>query len=236
MNATKKQAHLAGLLYLLASITAPFAWIYVPSKLIVKGDAATTADHIGNSETLFRFGIVSELTGLIIFIFVVLALYRLFKPVSEKHAVAMAVLLLISLPISFVGVVHEMAALIVVSGPSFLSAFDRPHLDSLSYLFLRLHGQGIIVAQIFWGLWLFPFGALVIRSGFIPRFLGYLLFIAAVGNIASSVASLLPYAAPFLDPFASKLAFGELPIIFWLLIWGAKNQGSVRQPIPAGAP
>jgi hypothetical protein len=221
MNATKKQAHLAGLLYLLASITAPFAWIYVPSKLIVRGDAATTADHIRNSETLFRLGIVSELTGLIIFIFVVLALYRLFKPVSEKHALAMAILLLISLPISFVGVVYEIAARLVVSGPSFLSAFDQPHLDSLSYLFLRLHGQGIVVAQIFWGLWLFPFGVLVIRSGFIPRFLGYLLFIAALGNVASSASSLLPNAS-FLEPFASKLAFGELPIILWLLIWGAK--------------
>jgi hypothetical protein len=234
MNATRKQARIAGLLYLLASITAVFVWIYVPSKLIVKGDATATANHIRDSETLFRLGVGTELTGLVIFVFVVLALYRLFKPVSEQNALGMAVLLWISLPISFVGVVHEMAALIVAGRPSFLSALDQPHLDSLSYLFLRLHAQGIIVAQIFWGLWLFPFGTLVIRSGFIPRFLGYLLFIAAIGNIASSVASLLPDAAPFLDPVARKLALGELPIIFWLLIWGAKDQGFARQSIPAG--
>src|SRR5438034_1649081 len=98
MNSTKKQARFAGLLYLLASLPAPFALIYVPGKLIVPGDAVATADHIRASETLFRLGIASELTFFIIFIFVVLALYRLFKAVNGKHALAMAVLLLVSHP------------------------------------------------------------------------------------------------------------------------------------------
>ena len=225
MNSIKKQARIAGLLYLLASIPAPFAWVYVPSKLIVTGDATATANHIRASETLLRLGIGSELTGLIIFIFVVLALYRLFKPVSEKHALAMATLLLISLPISLVGVVNEIGALIVVSGANFLSAFDQRQLDTLAYLFFRLHGQGITVAEIFWGLWLFPFGILVIRSGFIPRFLGYLLFIAGVGYVAESFISLiLPSYRQLVSQFAMLLTAAELPIIFWLLIWGAKDQ------------
>ena len=146
----RKQARIAGLLYLLASIPAFFAWVYVPNKLIVTGDATATANRVRASETLLRLSIGSELIGLIVFIFVVLALYQLFKPVSEKHALAMATLLLISLPISFLSVVNEMAALIVVSGASFLSAFDQPQLDTLAYLFFRLHGQGLVVAQIFW--------------------------------------------------------------------------------------
>jgi Domain of unknown function (DUF4386) len=228
----KKQARIAGLLYLLASIPAFFAWVYVPNKLIVTGDATATANHVRASETLLRLGIGSELIGLIVFIFVVLALYQLFKPVSEKHALAMATLLLISLPISFLSVVNEMAALIVVSGASFLSGFDQPQLDTLAYLFFRLHGQGLIVSQIFWGLWLFPFGVLVIRSGFIPRFLGYLLFIAGVGYIANSFAALLlPTHRLVVARFADILQMAELPIIFWLLIWGAKDQ-PVDQPHP----
>src|SRR6267143_1925559 len=134
----KKRARVAGFLYLLASIPAFFAWVYVPNKLIVTGDATATANHVRASETLLRLSIGSELFGLIVFIFVVLALYQLFKPVSEKHALAMATLLLISLPISFLSVVNEMAALIVVSGASFLSGFDQPQLDTLAYLFFRL--------------------------------------------------------------------------------------------------
>src|SRR6266446_121532 len=231
----KKQGRIAGLLYMLASILAIFAWVYVPNKLIVTGEATATANHVRASETLLRLSIGSELIGLIVFIFVVLALYQLFKPVSQKHALAMATLLLISLPISFCSVVSEMAALIVLSGASFLSGFDQRQLDTLAYLFFRLHGQGLVVAQIFWGLWLFPFGVLVIRSGFIPRFLGYLLFIAAIGYIANSLAALLlPAQRHIVAQFADILQMAELPIIFWLLIWGAKAQSLGEQhPDPA---
>jgi hypothetical protein len=223
MNSTKKKARVAGLLYLLASIIGFFCLAYVPGKLIVSGDATATANRIRASETLLRLGIASELIAFTIFIFVVLALYRLFKAVSEKHAVAMATLLLISIPISLLNLLNEIAALVLVSGASFLSAFEKGQLDALAYMFLRLHGQGFIVAQVFWGLWLFPFGILVIRSGFIPRFLGYLLFIAASGYLASSFTSLLlPSYRHLVDQFAMVLEAGELPIIFWLLIWGAK--------------
>jgi hypothetical protein len=212
-------------MYLLASLPAPFALIYVPSSLIVSGDATTTANHIRASENLFRLGIATELFGFIMFIFVVLALYRLFKGVNEKQALAMAILLLISLPISLVNALNDIAALILLSGADFLSVFETRQLDALAYVFVRLHGQGFVVAQIFWGLWLFPFGILVIQSGFIPRVLGYSLFIAGSGNVASSFTSLLPLPyAPVVDRIASVLTAAELPIIFWLLIWGAKDQ------------
>ena len=212
-------------MYLLASLPAPFALIYVPSSLIVSGDATATANHIRASENLFRLGIATELFGFIMFIFVVLALYRLFKGVNEKQALAMAILLLISLPISLVNALNDIAALILLSGADFLSVFETRQLDALAYVFVRLHGQGFVVAQIFWGLWLFPFGILVIQSGFIPRVLGYSLFIAGSGNVASSFTSLLPLPyAPVVDRIASVLTAAELPIIFWLLIWGAKDQ------------
>src|SRR6266566_8997888 len=231
MNSIKKQARFAGLLYLLASIVGCFGLIYVPGKLIVRGDATATANHIRASETLFRLGIATELFGFTMFIFVVLALYRLFKGVNEKHALAMAILLLVSIPISLLNVLNDIAALILVSGADFLSVFDKGQLDALAYLFLRLHGQGFVVAQIFWGLWLFPFGILVIRSGFIPRFLGVLLFVAGSGYLASSFTSLLlPSYASIIDRFTSVLTAGELPIIFWLLIWGARDQPLDEQP------
>src|SRR6266478_2497270 len=234
MNSTKKQARVAGLLYLLASIIGFFCLAYVPGKLIVSGDATATANRIRASETLLRFGIVSELIAFTIFIFVALALYRLFKAVNGKHALAMAILLLVSIPISLLNVLNEIAALILVSGAGFLSAFEKGQLDALAYLFLRLHGQGFVVAEIFWGLWLFPFGVLVIRSGFVPRFLGYLLFIAGFGYVADSFTSLFPSSyAPIIDRFTSVLTAAELPIIFWLLIWGAKDQPlNERHPNP----
>jgi hypothetical protein len=225
MISLKKQARVAGLLYFLGGLTAPFSLIYVPRALVVPGDATATANHVRASESVLRMGIASELIVAIMFIFVPLALYRLFKGVNEKHAVAMATLLLISVPISLLNVLNDIAALVLVSGASFLSVFVKSQLDALAYLFLRLHGQGLFVSEIFWGLWLFPFGMLVIRSGFIPRVLGVLLFIAGSGYLLASLTSLLlPAYAHRVGPFALALEIGELPIMLWLLIWGAKEQ------------
>ena len=125
----------------------------------------------------------------------------------------------------FVNVLNEIAALILVGGAGFLSVFEKPELDALAYLFLRLHDQGITVVSIFWGLWLFPFGMLVIRSGFIPRLFGVLLIIAGVAHVAGSLASLvLPAYAHLVSQVGGPLALGEVPIVFWLLIWGAKTR------------
>jgi hypothetical protein len=234
-NEVKKQARLAGLLYLLASLPAPFGLIYVPSKLIVLNDATATANNIRASESLLRLGIGCELLSSIIFILVVVALYRLFKPVNETHALAMMILILVSIPISLLSVVNEVVALIVVSGADFLSVFDTGQLNTLAYILMRLHSRAILVAEIFWGLWLIPFGILIIQSRFIPRILGYLLFLAALGYLASSVTFLLlPGYGPVVDKLATKLTLCELPIILWLLIWGARVQPT-SEPISAAA-
>lgn len=227
MDSNKRTARLAGLLYLLASIPGAFALLYVPGRLVVPGDAAATADRIRSSAGLLRMGIAAELIGFGLFIWVALVLYRLFQPVSPRHALAMMVLFLVSAPISFFNIVNEIAALDLAGagGANFLSVVDAHQRDALALLFLNLHDAGNMVAQIFWGLWLFPFGICVMRSGFIPRFLGVLLLIAAPGYVASSVGELvLPRYAPAIGKVTSVLTLAELPIIFWLVIWGAKPQ------------
>ena len=227
MNSTKKTARIAGLLYLLASIPGIFCLIYIPSHFIVSGDAAATASKIAASEFVFRLGILSEVAGFIGFIFVVRALYRLFAGVSKAHASLMATLILVSIPISLLNVLNETAALELIRGGDFLSVFDKPQRDALAFLFLHLHFDGIIVAQVFWGLWLIPFGILVFKSGFLPRILGVLLIIACFGYLANSIVSLglLPHVV---SRTVGQLTICELPIIFWLLIVGAKDQ-----PLPA---
>jgi hypothetical protein len=225
MNSPKKQARVAGVLYLLMALTAPIGLIYVPSTLIVPGDAAATANHVRASEWLLRVGIGSELFHQTVGFFLALTLYRLFKAVDEKYAVTMVALSLVSVPIVFLNVLNEIAALVLVSGADFLSAFAKGQLDALALFFLRMHGQGIIVAGIFWGLWLFPFGILVIRSGFIPRVLGVLLVISGASYLASSSTSLLlPQYAHVVGHVTMVLGAGELPMMVWLLIWGARVQ------------
>jgi Domain of unknown function (DUF4386) len=236
MSEIQRQARRAGWLYLLVGLSAPFGLIYVPGRLIVSGNATLTADHIRASEFLLRAGIASELFHQAVFIFLVLALYQLLKQVDESQARLMVILgALVSVPIVFMNVVYELAALALVSGSDYLSVFNEGQLDAWAYMFLRMHGQGIIVAGIFWGLWLFPFGVLVIRSGFIPRLLGWLLILAGIGNLAGSCTSILfPAYRQLIDPLVMILQCGELPVLVWLLFWGGRAKLPGARILPVG--
>jgi len=225
MNSTKKAARVAGLLYFVFSLFGVFGLLYVPSVIIVHGDAAATTHNILARELLFRSGIVSNLIGQTGFIFVALALYRLFKGVDKNLASLMVTLFVVSVPIAMLNELNQIAALTLLRGDHFLSGFQKPQLESLAMLFLDLHGSGFLIAEIFWGLWLVPFGVLVYKSGLLPRILGVLLIVACFGNLAESFTSLLlPRYEHFVYRFTGILTAGELPIIFWLLIRGAKDQ------------
>jgi hypothetical protein len=225
MNSTKKTARIAGFLYLLLALTGAFSILYVPSTLIVFGDAAATAEKIASSELLFRAGILSGVVSHVIFVLLVWLLYQLLREISRKQAMLMVTLVVIGVATGFVNTINQLGALIALSGADFLSTFDESELDALAYLFIRLHSHGIQIIQIFWGLWLFPFGLLVYRSRFIPKILGVLLIIAGVGYLLGTITFLiLPQYQSALSTLITLLEMGELPIILWLLIVGVKAQ------------
>jgi hypothetical protein len=225
MRTIQQQARHAGVLYFVMGLIAPIGLLVVPDAIVISGDATATAENIRESGELLRLGIATDLVHQVIAIFLVLALYPLFKPVSVTLARQLVVLgALVSVPIVFFNTLNYLAALSLTSGADFLSVFGQPELDALAYLFMRLHARGLTVASVFWGLWLFPFGLLIIRSGFIPPLFGYLLFIAGFGYLASATSILvLPELSPFVSKFAMLLYTCELPIIFWLLIRGARG-------------
>ncbi len=131
---------------------------------------------------------------------------------------------LVSVPIVFLNALNDVAALTLVSDATWLAPFDPGQRDALAYLFVRLHARGITVVSIFWGLWLFPFGLLVMRSRFIPKLLGVLLLLAGAGYVAGSFATLvLPDVADRVRAVTGILGFGELPIMVWLAFWGARG-------------
>jgi Domain of unknown function (DUF4386) len=150
MDARKRTARIAGLLYLLLSIPAPVRLVYIPSVLRVAGDAAATARNMAAHETLFRFGIFSDLLAAILTLFTTLALYRLLKEVDHPLAALMVILGgLMVVPIHFLNTLNDAATLLLVRGADFLSAFGKPQLDALAKLFLQLHHHGVVISEIF---------------------------------------------------------------------------------------
>ncbi|MBZ5689243.1 MAG: DUF4386 domain-containing protein [Acidobacteriia bacterium] len=223
MSFMKNPGRFAGLLYVLTSIIGFFAMGYVPGKVIVHGNAAATASNISAHETLFRLGIAGGLVGQAAFIFVALALYDLLKGVSRRHASLMLLLIVVSVPIAFVNELNSIAALVLVRGADFLSVLDKTQREVLAMLFVKLHGQGFVVAEMFWGLWLFPLGLLVYRSRFLPRFLGVWLGLAGVAWVVLSLTGiLLPQYQDKVDKYLQPAIIGEIVFMLWLLIMGAR--------------
>jgi hypothetical protein len=223
MNSAKNPGRWVGLLYLLVSIPGAFALVYVPHKLIVHGNATATASNIAASESLFRAGIACNLISEILFMWVVVALYDLLKRIDQRHASLMLGLFVVSVPIALFNELNSIAALILIRGADFLSVFEKPQRDALAMLFLNLHGRGFVIAEIFWGLWLFPLGLLVYRSGLFPRVLGILLMLNCFTYVVNSFMSLLlPLCAEVVSRWIKPLGFGELIFMFWLLIMGVK--------------
>jgi Domain of unknown function (DUF4386) len=223
MNSSANPGRFVGLLYAVISIPGAFALIYVPTKVIVQGNAAATASNIVAHETLFRFGIASELISQILFMWVALALYDLLKGVNQRRASLMLALIVVSIPIALLNELNALAALILARGADFLSVFDESQRDALAMLFISLHNRGFDIAEIFWGLWLFPLGLLVYRSGFFPRILGVLLMISCCAYVADAfVPVVLPQYVTAVSRWTSPLRLGELIFMIWLLIRGAK--------------
>lgn len=230
MSSTHNPGRVAGLWYLLLIVIGPLRLIYVPSKLFVDGNATATVNNIAAHEWLFRFGIVGDLVCAVILIFLVLAFYRLFKGV-DQHLAVLVVIFGGVMPalINFVGVVSDAAALMVVRGGDFLSVFDQPQRDALAMLFLRLRDHQNTAAEILWGVWLFPLALLVYRSRFLPRFLGVWLAIGGFAYVILSLTGeLLPQYQGKVFTYSQPAFFGELAIMLWLVIKGARPPADAR--------
>jgi Domain of unknown function (DUF4386) len=226
MTSTHNPGRVAGLWYLLLCIVGPLRLIYIPTKLFVHGDAAATVNNIAAHEWLFRFGIVGDLFGAVVLIFLVLAFYRLFKDVDQYLAMLVVILGgVMPALLYFVNVVSDSAALMIARGANFLSVFDKPQRDALVVLLLRLHDAQNTAAEMLWGLWLLPLGILVYRSRFLPRFLGVWLVINGFAYVALCLTGeLFPQYSNQAFLMSQPALFGELAFMLWLVIRGSKPQ------------
>ncbi|WP_070138405.1 DUF4386 domain-containing protein [Crocinitomix algicola] len=209
MNNQIKLARQAGWLYFLLIPFGVFGILYIPHHFFVENDIKATIDNIKACELLFRFGIISAIITQLIQIAAVLALFKLLKDVHKHAAIIMLVSILVAVPIALLNELNFFAV---------LESLDNPQLVRL---FINLHETGVFIAQIFWGIWLFPMGWLVYRSQFIPKWIGILLMIACFGYLIDSFVEFLNYDLGFV---LSEITFlGEPALVFYLIIKGIKK-------------
>ncbi|MDP1764086.1 MAG: DUF4386 domain-containing protein [Sediminibacterium sp.] len=224
IDSLKKTARLAGLLYLIWVITGIYAIFYISPQIIVQGDAVTTAKNMLSNEFLFRTGIINDIISNTIWVFLALALYRLFKQVNERQAKLLVALVIVQIPAVFFIEAFNITSLMIFKG-EILKTFELGQRQDLAMLFLKINDYGTLILEMFWGLWLLPFGQLVYKSGFIPRILGVFLILDGVALIMQCFTSLLlPEYQTLVKQFGMPFwILGEISIMLWLLIKGVKN-------------
>jgi hypothetical protein len=233
MNDLKATARRAGFLYLVTVLSGPFVLLYVPGKIYVAGDASATPANLLAHETLFRSAIVVGLIGELCFLGAVLFLHRLLKDVDRTLALLMVLLIFLVAPVGLVGTANEVATLTVIHG-SYLSAFEPAQRDALATLLLELDRHGVVVSELFWGLWLLPLGLLIWQSRFLPRWLGAWILANGLAYVAIAATGMLaPRSLETLTRLATPLLFGEVALMLWLLVVGARTPAA---PTPGQPP
>jgi len=219
-----KTARIAGFLYgPLMVLLAPIGIIYVPTVLVVTGDALTTTSNIIGNMGMFRLSIVAALIVQVVHIFIVILLYKLLKPVDKNVATLMAILILVSLPITMLNELNHYVAILLLNGTGYMKVFTTEQIQALVLMFHEMHEFVVnSVASIFWGLWLFPMGYLVFKSRYISKIPGILLLIAGCAYLIDSFSRIffLQYGESVASSAAQIAMSGEIIFPFWLLLKG----------------
>ncbi len=221
----KRTARLAGACYVALGVAATLGFYHAP---LLRSDLDTGASLLAVSDLRFRIGVVADVLAAVLAVPLAVLLYEVFVSVNRRQAALMATLLVVAVPISFVVALDYVAARWLLSAAPVAADLASAERQALGMLFLHLHRHGVLAVEVFWGLWLLPFGWLVIRSRLLPRVLGVLLIVGGVAYVAHSATSLLSGGQRIAgyEPITMVArAAAEFPTMLWLLIKGADAHG-----------
>jgi hypothetical protein len=225
MSSVNKSARMAGWLYLIYMVFHISADVIGRSRLIVFGDAATTARNIAASAWQFRVGLVSDLVAAVLFLLAAWALYALLKPVNKNIALLFLLLNLGGVAIQCFSDLFLIAGQLLLGDADYLKVFQADQLPALAMLSLYLYKNGFMIAQVFYGAWLLPLGYLVFKSDFLPKILGLVLMLHCAFWLMTTLQFFLFPGFEAITYISWPLGFiAEFGLTLWLLIMGTKEQ------------
>ena len=235
MTNERRLARWAGLIYLVVVITGFFSQGYVPGRVAAPGHPEALLGNIVAHEMLFRAGIAAFMVEHATFLVLPLLLYRLLGTVHRGAAMAMVAFAFAGVPMALLAVAHRLDAVLLLTDAGHLPV-ELAH--AMAWLSLKSYANDILVASVFWGLWLFPFGYLVIRCGRLPRILGLLLMLGGAGYLVDVFGQLLlpGYADMTFSNYVNlPAAIGEMGTCLWLLVMGIRERAVEQHSDPTGS-
>jgi len=220
------KARLAGFAELFEGLTATFGQVIILGKLVIPGDATTTATNILGHQKLYWFGFALSLLGIFFHLIWAFLFYRMFKPVNKDLSLLAAYFILIACGIQAITCVFYIAPIFVLQGADTFSAFNQNQLQAIAFILFKINGIAFDTYLVFFGIWCIVTGYLITKSTFMPKIIGRLVIISGLGWMVFIVP---PFAHQIFPILAVASAIGELPLQFWLIIKGVnilawKNQ------------
>ena len=229
MNSVTKIAKIAGMLYLLYIITSVIANLFGKFVFV---EAPVTIDHILTHATQFRIGFVINLFSVVLFLLAAWALYVLLKPVNTDIALLFLLFNVAGFAVWLFSSLCLFASLLILNGPEAIKAFQPDQLQALAVFFFGLYKTGVVIAQVPYGVWLFPLGYLVLKSGFLPKILGMLLIADGICQFVYVCQRLIfPDLAFIAYPCLVISFIAEVSLALWLAIKAVKPRLSVNQEL-----
>ncbi|MFT5852114.1 MAG: hypothetical protein ACI87J_002090 [Colwellia sp.] len=222
-------AKIAGFLYLLLIPLGVYGILYIPNILVVEGDIKATIHNMNIHNLSFRISVFVAFVTQLVNVFLVLYLYKLLHPVSQSNAVLMVIFSLLAVPIAMFNELNYIA-IIILNDLSDQALINNLEQIFFTQLFIELHQNGIMIAQIFWGLWLLPMGLLIINSEFIPKALGILMLVAGIGYLIDVFTWFI--FPSFEVEFSAFTFWGEILLPLWLVIKGVELSNWRRSHFP----
>ena len=220
---TLNKARVAGYLILLIAVLAPFSMMYVPSALVVSGDATATANNIAASEGLFRAGIAIDAIVFMLEVVLVSVLYELFKTVNKTLSLIAAFARLAMTIVQGINLINCLFPLLLLSNSSYLAVFASDQLHALVMLFLNAHESMSLIWGLLFSLHLFVLGYLIFKSGCIPKFVGALLVLASLCYLIQGFGNILLPKYEEIYTIIGFLSIVELVFPVWLVIKGVRK-------------
>ena len=232
MSSPQRLARIAGLHYLVVAVLGGFAHM-VRTSVYVPGDAVATTQNVVANASLVRFSLVADLVQTVFFLLVVLTLHRLLRHVGPDLARAMVAFVTVAVAITSLNLVHQLGALVVATEPAYAGGFGVEGSDALVLLLLEVQHHGYLVAQVFFGLWLFPLGLLAYRSGMFPRTLGVLLMLGTVAYLVDvALQFLAPALATAVNPgIVAVVILSEVAMLAYLLVKGVRSPATTDRTL-----
>ena len=214
-------ARIGGFLYLMIIIAGALGEIFIRGKLIVSGNAISTANNIMASQSLWRIGIAGDLLMHVCDIPLILIFYVLLKPVHKNLALLAVLFNLIQTAVLVANKLNLLMPLFLLGNADYMKAFEPNQLSALTYLFVKAHDYGFGIGLVFFGFACLIYGYLLFRSGYFPRTLGVLMVIAGLSYLTDSFTLILaPAYAGTIFPVLVLALIGELSLCLWLLVKG----------------